>query len=218
MVQQTTIDFLNDIAANNNKPWFDAHKAQYEAAKSDFESFIGAVLRKMTVVEPSFEAIAAKDCIMRIYRDVRFSKDKSPYKSNFAAVLSKDGRKMQGAAYYVHLEPEKCFVGGGIWQPEPTALKKIRQEIDYNFNEFLGIVTEAAFVQNFGEMEGERLKSVPKEYNADNLAAHYLKFKSFTFGRKFSNSEITGENSTQAVSDSFTTLKPFIDFLNRAIA
>src|SRR5689334_13212529 len=131
MLQSTTIKFLKDLKKNNTKEWFDKNRKVYEAAKKDFTDFVQTMIDKFGKKDESIAAIVAKDCLFRINRDIRFSKDKSPYKTNMGASINKGGRMtMNTAGYYFHLEPGNCFVGGGLWQPEPDALKKIRQEID----------------------------------------------------------------------------------------
>jgi len=137
MLQAKTISFIGKLSKNNNKPWFDKHRDEYEAAKEDFELLVTEILGGLSVTEPMFKEQKAKDCIFRIFRDVRFSKDKTPYKAHFGAFFSRGGRKFPGAGYYLHIEPGgKSFAGGGLWVPEAPLLKAVRQEIDYNFAEF----------------------------------------------------------------------------------
>ena len=145
MLQPSTQAFLKNLAKNNNREWFDEHRKEYDVAKKDYEQYVEKMLEELCKEEESFKGQKAKDCIFRIFRDVRFSKDKSPYKANFGAVFSKGGKKHMGAGYYVHIEPRKNFIGGGIWQPEGDMLKKIRQEIDYNLEEFQGILKNKNF-------------------------------------------------------------------------
>src|SRR5215813_10747738 len=145
MLQSLTLKFLKELKKNNNKTWFDAHRKQYEAARNDFENFIQSVLDKHAKNDTDLKELTAKKCMFRINRDIRFSKDKSPYKTNFGASMDKGGKKSGLAGYYFHLEPGKSFVGGGIWMPQPDALKKVRQEIDYCLDEFKKIITARRF-------------------------------------------------------------------------
>jgi uncharacterized protein (TIGR02453 family) len=217
MLQPSTLKFLKDLAKNNNKPWFEKNKKTYESAKVDFENFVTAVLEKLGKSEPAFKELKAKDCIFRIYRDVRFSKDKSPYKSNFGASFSKGGKKHMAAGYYLHVEPGKTFLGGGMWMPEPDMLKKIRQEVDYNFKDFQKIVNSAAFKKTFGKLsEEDKLKKVPKGYTDDNPAVEYLKLKSFVAGSKADDKDLMDKTAVTKVTGVFSTMKPLIDFLNEA--
>src|SRR6185369_7583421 len=170
MFQSATLKFLKDLKKNNNKPWFDAHRKQYEAAKNDFEILIQSILDKHSKNDPDLKELTAKKCMFRINRDVRFSKDKSPYKTNFGASMDKGGKKSGLAGYYFHLEPGKSFIGGGIWMPQPDALRKVRQEIDYGFDEFRKIVESKKFRSIFKEMysgEGMQLAKVPQGFEKD---------------------------------------------------
>jgi len=217
-MQQTTLTFLKNLAANNNKPWFDENRTRYEAAKTDHEALVDSLLRQMTALEPRLEGQKAKDSIFRIFRDVRFSKDKTPYKAHFGAFFSRGGRKYPGAGYYLHIEPGgKSFIGGGLWMPENSLLKAVRQEIDYNFEEFTGIVDNKQFKKIFREVTGEQLKTLPQGYSADNPAINYLKMKSFTVNHPLVDADITGKEFEKKSVNIFAVMKPFIDFLNRSL-
>ncbi len=216
MLSYNTFHFLKDIAANNNKPWFEAHKDQYTAAKTEVETYVGEVLRKLSGHDAVFGTIDARKCVMRIYRDVRFSKDKTPYKTNFGAGFTPNGGKMNGAGFYVHIEPDKCFLGGGMWQPEGPALKAIRQEIDYNFEEFKGIVEAPDFRKLYPQVDGGKLVKVPQGYSEDNAAIEYLKLKSFTVSANFTDDEMMKADAADKIAHACLVMRPFIDFLNRA--
>jgi uncharacterized protein (TIGR02453 family) len=216
MLQAGTIAFLQKLSKNNNKVWFDKHRDDYEAAKEDFESLVTGILNGLAATEPIFKERSAKDCIFRIYRDVRFSKDKTPYKAHLSAEFSKGGRKSSGAGYYLHIEPGgNTFAGGGLWMPDAPLLKSIRQEIDYNFKEFAGIIEDKKFKKNLDKISGEKLKTLPQGYTADNPAIEYLKMKSFVTGSSIPDAELTGKGLVKKVLQVYTTMRPFIDFLNR---
>jgi uncharacterized protein (TIGR02453 family) len=218
MLQPATIAFIEKLAKNNNKPWFDKNRDNYQAAKEDYEAFVTEVLGGLSAIEPAFKEQQAKDCVFRIFRDVRFSKDKTPYKAHFGAFFSKGGRKYPGAGYYFHLEPGgKSFVGGGMWMPEAPILKALRQEVDYNFDEFKGIIGDKKFKKLFAGIEGEKLKTNPQGYTDDNAAIEYLKLKSFTVIAHLSDDDIGSKTLVKKTLDVFTTMRPFIDFLNRAV-
>jgi uncharacterized protein (TIGR02453 family) len=217
MLQPATINFLKDLANNNNKPWFDANRDAYQAAKADFELFITKILGHLAEQEPLFKEQQAKDCIFRIFRDVRFSKDKTPYKSHFGAFFSKGGKKFPGAGYYLHLDPAgKSFAGGGLWMPENPVLKAVRQEIDYNFDAFSKIVKAPKFKKLFPEVEGEQLKKVPQGYDESNPAIAYLKLKSFTVTHELP-AGVWSKSPEAKIMEIFGTMQPFIDFLNHAL-
>jgi len=215
MLQQSTLQFIEKLGKNNNKVWFDKNRDAYQAAKADFEVFVGNMLEKAAKQDPVFGEQKAKDCIFRIFRDVRFSKDKSPYKAHFGAYFNKGGRKAHGAGYYIHIEPGKSFVGGGLWMPEGPVLKGVRQEIDYNFPEFKKIIGNAKFKKLFKEIEGEKLKTLPQGYTADNPAIEYLKMKSFTVGAQVTDKEVTAKSFVTQCSNIFSAMNPFVNFLNR---
>ncbi len=217
MLQKSTLSFLDQLARNNNKPWFEKNKDAYMAAKEDFELFVSTVIAGLSALDPAFKQLTAKDCVMRIYRDVRFSKDKSPYKLNFGAGFSSGGKKFPGAGYYLHVEPGKCFAGGGIWQPEGPMLKAIRQEIDYGFEEFKRVVEAKDFKTNFSQIDGEKLVKVPMGYGEDNPAIEYLRLKSFTVSGNLTDAEMTRKTAATSVCEMFAAMKPFVDFLNRAV-
>lgn len=218
MLQASTVQFLANLAWNNNKPWFEEHRNEYLSAKEDFEALVTSVLAALAEVEPALRDTKAKDCIMRIFRDVRFSKDKSPYKLNLGAGFGMAGGKNVYAGYYLHIEPGgKSFAGGGMWQPEGPALKALRQEIDYNFAEFSSIVNDKQFRKLFKQIDGDKLVKVPKGYSEDNPAIEYLKLKSFTVGGSLTDEDLTKKTLTRKIEDAYKTMKPFVDFLNRAI-
>ncbi len=221
MLHSSTIKFLKDLKKNNNKPWFDANRKTYETAKQNFAEFIEAVIKKYAQKDASIAHLTPKDCMFRINRDVRFSKDKSPYKSNFGASINSGGKKSLTAGYYFHLEPGECFVGGGIYMPMPEELKKLRQEIDYNFSDFKKIIGSKKFKSVYGDLDRSAeytLSRVPKGYEADNPAAEYLKLKSYVAMVKFSDADLTSKELVKKTVAAFETLQPLLIFLNKAIA
>lgn len=218
MLSKATISFLKNLAKNNNKAWFDEHRKAYETAKQDFELFVAALLNELATIEPLFKEQKAKDTVFRIFRDVRFGKDKTPYKPNFGAYLSRGGKKSPDAGFYLHLEPDgKCFLAGGVWMPEAEVLKKLRQEIDYNLNDFEAILQANAFKKIFTTLEGEKLKKAPKDYAPENPAIEYLKLKSFIVKTDLADEDLLDKQAVKKITKSCSVMKPFIDFLNRAL-
>jgi uncharacterized protein (TIGR02453 family) len=221
MLQPSTIKFLKDLKKNNNKPWFDKNRKVYESAKADFAAFIQAVIDLHSKKDPSIKNLLAKDCMFRINRDIRFSKDKSPYKSNFGASINTGGRKaMNSAGYYFHLEPGNCFAGGGIYMPMPDELKKVRQEIDYNFADFKKIINSKKFKSVYGDLDKSAeftLSRVPKGYLPDNPAAEYLKLKSYIAMIKVKDTDLTSKTLAIKTVAAFESLQPLIEFINEAI-
>lgn len=220
MLQPATLKFLRDLKKNNNKPWFDAHRSQYEAAKKDFETFIQEVISTHGKKDPEIKDIIAKNCLFRINRDIRFSKDKSPYKTNMGAYISKGGKKSPLGGYYFHCEPGKSFLGGGIWQPMPDKMKKVRQEIDYNWDEFKKIIGSKKFKSIYKDLytgEDMSLSKVPQGFEKDNPAAKYLKLKSWIAMRNIKDSDLTSKRLLKLTMDTFQALYPLLIFLNTAV-
>ncbi|MBY0478177.1 MAG: DUF2461 domain-containing protein [Chitinophagaceae bacterium] len=220
MLQPSTLKFLKDLKKNNNKPWFDANRKAYEAAKTDFAGFIDTVIEAYGKKDPSIAQLKAKDCMFRINRDVRFSKDKSPYKTNFGASINKGGKKSMTAGYYFHLEPGESFTGGGLYMAMPDQLKNIRQEIDYSWKEFHKIISTKQFKTVYGDLYmGDDMKLVrpPKGYEADNPAIEYIKLKSWIGFSKLSNSDLISNTLLKKTVTSFEVLKPLLDFLNQGL-
>lgn len=220
MLQGSTLKFLKDLKKNNNKPWFEAHRKDYENAKADFAAFIDELIKRHGKRDETINHLKAKDCMFRINRDVRFSKDKSPYKSNMGAYINGGGKKAITGGYYFHCETGKSFVGGGLWMPMPPELHKIRQEIDYNLADFKKIVESKKFkaVYNTVSRDAEyTLSRVPKGYEADNPAAEYLKLKSIVAIAPVSDAEITSKELVKKITTAFETLQPLLEFINHAI-
>lgn len=218
MLQASTLKFLNNLKKNNNKPWFDEHRNEYTAAKENFIALLDRVISDAATFDPAIAHLKAKDCIFRINRDVRFSKDKSPYKINIAGYFNQNGKKGLGAGYYLHLEPGKSFVAGGMWMPEPKELVKIRQEIDYNFEDWKKFTSSAAFKKTFIEgVKGEALVRPPKGYEENNAAIAVLKLKSFVVTKSFTDAAVLSKDFNKEVCNTFKAMRPLVDFLNAAI-
>jgi uncharacterized protein (TIGR02453 family) len=220
MLQSSTLKFLKDLSKNNNKPWFEANRKKYEDAKNDFGAFIQNVIDKYGKKDEGIAHLKAKDCMFRINRDVRFSKDKSPYKNNMGAYLNKEGKKSILGGYYFHCQPGKSFVGGGLWMPMPPELAKIRQEIDYNLDAFKKIIGSKKFKTTYGDLSRDAeyvLSRVPKGYEADNPAADYLKMKSFVATTSLKDSDLTSKDLTKKITDAFEALQPMLKFVNESI-
>lgn len=221
MLRSSTLKFLKDLKKNNNKPWFDAHRKEYDVAKNDFMIFIQSVIDKHSKSDPTIKSITAKDCLFRINRDVRFSKDKSPYKTNMGAYINRGGKKSLFGGYYFHCEPGQAFVGGGLWMPMPPELNKVRQEIDYNLGKFKKIITSKRFKSVYKDLSRDPeyvLSRVPKGYEADNPAAEYLKMKSFVALTPLKDSDLTSKNLLNKTTAAFEALQPLIEFINESIS
>ena len=220
MIQPSTLKFLKDLKKNNNKPWFDAHRKEYEAAKKDFEQMIQAVIDRHGKTDTTISHLKAKDCLFRINRDIRFSKDKTPYKTNMGAYINRGGKKSLYGGYYFHCEPGQSFVGGGLWMPMPIELNKVRQEIDYNLAEFKKIIGSKKFKSVYNDVSRDAeytLSRVPKGYEADNPAAEYLKLKSFVAIAKVPDADLNSKEIVKKITTAFEALQPMLAFINHSI-
>lgn len=220
MIKAGTFSFLKDLAENNNREWFQDNKTRHDDARSNVLEFVGGLIGGLSRIDKTISTdLDPKSCVMRIYRDVRFSLDKTPYKTNFGAGISQKGKNFNGPGYYLHIHPEEPFIAGGCWMPETDMLKSIRQEIDYSGNDFRTIVASAKFKKYFGEPDQEyKLKTVPKGYSPDNPEIEYLKLKSFTFTHMVKPNDLTSANAVENVLEGFELLHPFMIFLRNAIA
>lgn len=218
MIAASSLQFLKALAKNNNREWFLDNKNKYDLAKENYLNFVEEVLSGIVKFDNSLAELNPKQCVFRINRDVRFSKNKDPYKTNFGASFSKGAKKINAAGYYFHLEPGACFIGGGLWMPETNDLQKVRQEIDYCFKEFNGIIQHKQFKNAFSGLSTEvKLARPPKGYDLDNPAIEYLKLKSFTAITSLSDSDVLDKNIVKKSLVIFKTISPFIHFLNRSI-
>ena len=220
MLQSSTIEFLKELKQNNHKAWFDENRKLYENAKGDFLTLVGHIIEEVGKNDLNIALLQPKECVFRINRDVRFSKDKSLYKTNMGAGFSKGGKKSLLAGYYFHCEPGSSFVGGGIWMPPALELKKVRQEIDYNFKEFQGIVNHPNFKKEFNNLERSAdtlLTRSPKGYDDINPAIEYLKLKSYIASNPISDTDLASKDLVSKIVTSFKALQPLIYFINQAL-
>jgi uncharacterized protein (TIGR02453 family) len=218
-VKTSTFKFLKDLKKNNNKPWFEKNKSGYLDAKDDAEQFVAQLIQGLGKVDADIAPLHVKDSTYRIYRDVRFSSDKTPYKTHMGAFLNKGGKKMPTAGYYFHAQPGRSMAGGGLWMPMPAELSKVRQELDYNFAEWTKILGDRKFKKYFPEGldQEEILSRPPKGYDAENPAIGFLKLKSFVVTRSLTDSQMTSPSILKEVLNTFASMKAFVYFLNRAL-
>ncbi len=220
MIQQATLNFLTALAANNNKPWFDANRKPYEAAKQDYAQLVAQLITAIGKYDAPIADLEVKQCTFRVNRDVRFSKDKSPYKTNLGASFNIGGKKLQRAGYYLHVQPNQSFVAGGIYMPDATMLASIRQEIDYNYAAFTKIVNNKKFKSTYNTLSREAglvLARPPKGYEATNEAIEYLKLKSFTATYAIPNELLLSKQCVAHIANHFATIQPLVAFINQAV-
>lgn len=211
------LDFLLALQANNNKPWFQAHRAEYEAARQCFEDYVDDFIQEYRTIE-DFEDLSAKDCVFRIYRDVRFARDKSPYKPNMAASVALGGKHSRRAPYYIHLEPpDKSFLAGGVYMPTPDQLAAIRRAIDRDPARLKAAIGSKPFKKYFGSLSGEKLKTPPRGYSGDHPEIELLKYKQFITGHNLSDRDVLSPRLVTRTVEVFAALKPLLDFLDEAV-
>ena len=218
MISKSTITFLKDLKDNNNRDWFLLKNKEYQKAKQEVIDLVKAVTENLSKKSKAYAEIDASKCLFRINRDVRFSSNKDPYKTNMGAIINVHGKKSLKAGLYIHIEPQKSFLAGGVYMPPNDVLAKIRQEIDYNFEDFKKIINAKNFKQQFIDIDkSESLKNPPKGFDKDNEAITYIKLKSYIAVTEFSDKEITAENFANLISEKCLVLFPFLEFINNAI-
>jgi len=173
------LNFLYELQANNNREWFQANKDRFDVLKKDFTETVQQLINRIGLFDPEVAGIEAKDCVYRIYRDVRFSPNKLPYKNHFAAYIAQGGRKSERAGYYLHIEPGNSLLSGGLWQPQPKLLKMLRRDLYDQIEEFQAILDKPSFKKVFPGLEGEKLKRMPAGYPAEGLHKDVLLYKDF---------------------------------------
>ena len=212
-----TLQFLNDLRDHNNKAWFDQNRTHYEQAKTSFEQFVTLLIAELSASDDMTE-VAAKDCIFRINRDVRFSKDKSPYKTSMGANIAPGGKKSNKLGYYLHLEPHGAsMAAGGLYMPTGEQLGKFRQAIDRKPEVFKAIIATPAFVHAFGTVAGDKLVTAPQGYSRTHPEIDLLQLKQVIVMRHFTDEEVAASDFSTQVLDVFRAMKPFLDYLNRII-
>ncbi|RZL14161.1 MAG: DUF2461 domain-containing protein [Pedobacter sp.] len=219
MLKKKTLDFLEVLNENNNREWFAENKQLYEEAKADLLVMIGQLIKELSAIDAHYSADTdPKKALMRIYRDVRFSKNKDPYKKNYGIAFDVKGYGPNTPSYYLHLQPGNCFFGVGFWQPEPQILKMIREEIDYNASEFLTVINDDDFKKTYALSQEDKLKKAPKGYEIDHPQIELLKLKSFIAIYNLPDAEFFKPSIVNKLKTAFEIIQPFVLFLRKATA
>ncbi len=214
----TVIDFLELLKVNNNREWFQANKKMYDTAKLEMEAFVDNLIPQIAAFEPSVKYVTAKECMFRIFRDVRFAKDKSPYKTNMGAWITKGGRKSPGPGYYLHIQPGESMLAGGVYMPEPDQLKKIRQEIYYNADEFKAILGNSSSKKYFDSLsDWDKQKLAPRDFPKDFPDIDLLKYRHYTVAYMLSDKQLVSKDFAKLVVKVFSLMQPLNAFLERAL-
>ena len=221
IISKATFKFLKDLSANNNRDWFNDNKPKFQDAKAEFEEFVDGLIAEILKFDNTIGHHKAKDCVFRIYRDVRFSKDKSPYKTHFGAHISAAAKRSEihsRAGYYIQVSPGDSMLAGGAYVPPGPWIKGIRQEIDYNANDLKKIINGKSFKGYFGEIEGERLKTAPKGFTPDHPEIELLKLKSFLAVNRPDDKQVLAGDFVKHCGEVFKALHAFDEFLNRPLS
>ena len=216
-VNKETLNFLSTLEINNNREWFNENKQLYLDAKANVETVVNEIISEVAEFDSSVERLEAKNCIFRIYKDTRFSKDKTPYKSNLGASLVEKGPKtLNHAGYYIHMEPGKSFLAGGVYMTEPKNLKAIREAISSDGETFLKILNKKSF-KDMLELQGTKLVKVPQGFDKEDPMGDYLKFKQFTVFHPLSDADVLDKSFVKNTVKVLKEIYPFNLFLNEAI-
>ena len=218
MISKELIHFLEQLAKNNHKEWFQEHKKEYQMVRKEFQQLVAVLIAEIAHFDESVKHVEPRDCIFRINRDIRFSKDKRPYKTNFGAFIAPGGKKSGYGGYYIHLEPDSSFLAGGVYMPPSNDLKAIRTEIYENVEEFKSILQAPAFKKHFGSLDKmAMLKTAPKGFPKDFKDIELLNHKHFTASKPLENKKLHSADLTNKVVEAFEALYPLNFFLNDAI-
>ena len=221
MLSNHTLEFFRELRENNHKAWFDINRTRYEKVKKDYHRLIEEILMKMQSFDKSLSHLQVKDCTFRINRDIRFSKDKTPYKTHLSIIMSPFGKRMENAAYYVHLDEHTgSFAGGGIYMPGSEVLKKIRAEISGFYEDLEDIINSKDFAKTFHCLDSDEnviLSRPPKGYYAEHPAIGLLKYKSFTATKPLDKKLLTDPKGVEIVTEILKKIKPLNDFINRGL-
>jgi uncharacterized protein (TIGR02453 family) len=218
MLAKETIEFLKKLDKNNDRDWFNANKSAFLQANDNVIAVTGDLIGRIAKFDPAVAGLDPKSCVFRIYRDVRFSADKSPYKTNLGAFIAPGGKKGLSPGYYFHIQPAMFFAAAGKHMPDASETLKIRNAIARDTKEFLKIVENKSFKKRFGDLHGDRLSRPPKGFAAEHSAIEYLKLRSFTVSENFTAAEAVSKDYPKMLAESFKAAYPLVMFLRRALS
>jgi len=218
MISKESLKFLDDLKKNNNRDWFQLQKVRYDSYKKEYYQLVQDFLDDMKSKDESLRNLEVKNCVFRVNRDIRFTKDKSPYKTHMGIWMSPGTKNTNLAGYYIHIEKGASFIAAGVYSPENDDLKKIRKEIAFFYDELETIVNDKKFKDAFGELDrNNSLKNAPKDFEKDHPAIEFLKLKSFTASEKIDDKLLSDPDFVKKISEKLILLKPLMQFLNRAL-
>ena len=218
MLHKNILPFLSELTDNNNKAWFEQNKPLFLQAKEDFSHFIDLLIAKINEFDPLLKGLKSKDCIFRIYRDVRFSKDKKPYKTHFGAYMAPGGRKSMNTGYYIHIDPALSFIAGGIYMPQAEQLKAIRINILEDTENIIEIIENDEFKENFTLYNADKIKTAPRGFPKDFEHIDLLRYKHYVPTRQLDINSLKANNYFEILIDYFEIIKPFNDYIRECLS
>lgn len=210
-INPEVFNFFKTLAQNNNREWFESHKPDFKVLESEVKEFLKEIERALQLHDK-----IDKSKIFRIYRDVRFSKNKTPYKTHFGMVFHREKPALRGG-YYIHLEPNNSFLGVGFWAPEPKDLFRIRKELELDAKEFREIMADPTFEKYWGRLQGDEVKTAPKGFSKEHPNIDLIKKKQFTFHKKISDKQVISKNFSTLVDEHFVHIRPFFDYMSSVL-
>ena len=215
-ISKSNIDFLKQLSKNNNRDWFQANKATaYQSALDNTIAFANCLLSEMKKHD-NIETVSGKKSLYRIYKDIRFSKDKTPYKTHWGGYFKRATNHLRGG-YYFHIQPGNCFVGGGFWNPNPEDLKRIRVELAADGSELRKIIGSKKFIDNSGQLDGNKVKTAPKGFSKEHENIDLLRYKQFLVSKKFSEKEMLDKDFYKKANKVFKNMRPFFDYMSEVL-
>ena len=218
MIQNSTFKFLNKLRENNNSEWFKANEEEYREARANVISFVSEIILGLSIIDTGIQSqyLEPHKCIKRINRDIRFSLNKTPYKTHFFVLFNPGGYKSEAASYYLQIDPNKSFVGGGVYMPPTNVLNKFRKEIEYNLAKWEEIIKAPSFLKIFpdGIESSSLLKTAPRGFDKDSEAIEYLRMKGYHTASNLSNKELTSPNAVSTILNAYKEVQPMVQFLN----
>jgi uncharacterized protein (TIGR02453 family) len=215
VIKKDSIDFLKALSKNNNRDWFNKHKDRYIEAHNNIIAFADALLFEMNKHD-KIETPSGKKSLFRIYKDVRFSKDKTPYNTHWSGGFKRATKKLRGG-YYFNIKPGKSFLAGGFWGPEPEDMKRIRQDIDLNHKDWKKMLANKTLIKTFGKMMGEQVSSAPRGYAKDHPAIDLLRYKQFIFRHEFTDKEVCSPDFLYKMNDVYKKMRPFFNYMSEVL-
>ena len=210
-ISNELLAFLSNLKANNNREWFNENKPEFKGHEKDIKEFFAEIQEKLRATDE-----IEKHKVWRIYRDVRFSKDKTPFKSNFAGSFTRASERLRGG-YYLNIEPDNCMVGGGFYAPNSQDLMRIRKEFEIDDSEIRDILNNATFKKTFGSIQGDEVKTAPKGFSKEHKAIDLIKKKQFYVMKSFTNEEMMAADFSDKVVETFKVLRPYFDYMSEVL-